>query len=269
MNVLEAVVLGFVQGFTEFLPVSSSGHLVLAQHLFHIQRPEIFSFDVYVHVGTLISIIVVLWEEIRAITKGVLGSLAKMDLARSYQEDDWFRLGIVLLVGTIPAGIIGVLFRYQVRDAFTDPKLVSMNLVISGFILFLTRFSRPLQEKKLGLVGAFVVGLGQALAVLPGISRTGSTISTAMYLRMTPLRAARLSFLLSLPVIVGAAVIETGYFLREGSSVGFLPVFAGTITSAVTGYIAIRLLLRITEKGQFSVFSFYCLAIGTIGILFI
>ncbi len=269
MSILEAVVLGFVQGFTEFLPVSSSGHLVLAQHLMQIQKPEVFTFDIFVHFGTLLSIVLVFWKDIREILKSLWASLSRFEVRKPYRDDEPFRLGIILLVGTIPAALVGLLFRYQIREAFTDPKLVSMNLVITGLILFLTRLSRPVEGKKLGMFGAAVVGLGQALAILPGISRTGTTMSTAMYLGITPMKAARLSFLLAVPVIGGAAIVETKFFLQEGMTVGVFPIVAGTIVSAITGYIAIKMLLRITEKGEFSLFSFYCLAVGLIGIIFI
>jgi undecaprenyl-diphosphatase len=156
-----------------------------------------------------------------------------------------------------------------VKEAFMDPKLVAMNLIITGLFLFLTRLAKPVEQKKVGGLFALTVGIAQALAILPGISRSGTTMSTAMYLRMPAVRAARFSFLLSIPVIAGASLLETGRFMQQAAEVGFAPIAAGTLVSAITGYLAIKILLRIMEKGKFSFFSIYCFALGIFGLLFI
>jgi undecaprenyl-diphosphatase len=266
---LEALVLGLVQGLTEFLPVSSSGHLVLAQHLLHVRDPEILSFDIFVHLGTIISLAVVLWKDFRDILAAVWEALSQFQFARSFRENLPFRTGVILAVGSIPAGVVGILFHQQIRNAFTDPKLVSMNFAVTGLMLFLTRLARPANEKKMGILGALAVGFGQAFAILPGISRTGVTMSIAMYLRMAPVKAARLSFLLAVPAIAGGAIVESRFYTAGGMTTGVLPILAGTAVAAVTGYLVIKMMLKITEKGKFSLFSFYCLAVGLFGIIFI
>jgi undecaprenyl-diphosphatase len=176
---------------------------------------------------------------------------------------------VAIIVGTIPAGVIGLLFRDQVKDAFSDPKLVAMNLVVTGLILFLTRLVKPNAHKKINTVSAFLIGIAQAFAILPGISRSGSTMSVAIYLRITAVQAARFSFLLAIPTIGGAALLETRHLLKQGVGIGIGPLIAGTLVAAVAGYLAIKILMRIMERGKFSLFAFYCLAVGILGIIFI
>jgi len=269
VTILQAVLLGIVQGFTEFLPVSSSGHLVLTQHLLNVNNPEIFSFDVYVHFGTLMSIFVVFWKDAYGILVALWQSLKTMQFKKAFEQDEQFRLGVAIIVGTIPAAIIGLLFRDQVKDAFSDPKLVSMNLVVTGLLLFLTRLAKPKAHKKINIASAALVGIAQAFAILPGISRSGTTMSTAIYLRITAVQAARFSFLLAIPTIGGAAFLETRHLLKEGVGIGIGPLIAGTLMAALSGYFAIRILMRIMERGKFSLFAFYCLAVGVLGIIFI
>ena len=266
---LNAILLAILQGFTEFMPVSSSGHLVLAQELFNLHSPQMIVFDVFVHFGTLISVVVVFWKDILEILRSFFKAFATMKLKEEYKNKEHFRLGVAIIIGSIPAGIIGVLYRHQIEAAFTDPKLVAMNLVITGLILFLTRLSKPKRGKKVGLISAAIIGLAQTVAVLPGISRSGSTISAALFLKTSPIQAARFSFLLSVPVIAGASLLEGYKIFRQGNTLGAMPLLVGTVVSAITGYFAIKVLLKIMEKGKFSWFSFYCLAIGIIGILFI
>ncbi len=269
MSALQAIFLGLIQGLTEFLPVSSSGHLVLGQHLLKVQDPEVLSFDVYVHFGTLISVCVIFWKDILEIVRATWKALISLNFKESYNTVEHFRLGIAILVGSIPAAFVGLQFREQIEAAFSDPKLVAVNLVITGLILFLTRLPRPTEGKKVGIVSGFVVGIAQAVAILPGISRSGLTMSTALYLKLSPLLAARFSFLLSIPVIAGAALLETKNVFRHGMETGFAPLALGIVSAAITGYIAIKILLSVMERGKFSWFAFYCLAIGVAGIVFI
>jgi len=261
--------MGFIQGLTEFLPVSSSGHLVLVQHLLHVQDPEILSFDIFVHLGTLISLVAVLWKDIRDILLGIWQSVPGFRFAEAYRADGPLRTGFIVCVGSIPAGIVGVLFRRQIMGAFTDPKLVAMNFAITGLLLWLTRFSRPKPDRAMGIPGALLVGLGEACSIFPGISRTGITTSIALYLRTTPDRAARLSFLMAIPAIAGGAILELQYTLLERLRTEFIPIAAGTFVAALTGYLVITWMFKIMKKGKFSLFSFYCLAVSLFGILFI
>jgi len=269
VTIFDALLLAVVQGLTEFLPVSSSGHLVLAQHFLHITNPGILTFDVYVHLGTLISLLLIFWSDVVQMTKGVWQALAHGRIGEAYRSDDSVRMAIGVLVASVPAGVIGVAFHKQVEEAFTDPKMVAVNLVITGLILFLTRLARPLEGRKIGFWSALAVGLAQAVAILPGISRSGSTISTGMYIRLSPVQATRFSFLMAIPVIAGAVLLETRNLFKAGGQIPLLPTIVGTAAAALVGYIAIKLLLGIVRRGKFSWFAFYCLAVGIFGIVFV
>jgi undecaprenyl-diphosphatase len=269
LNVFDAILLAVLQGLTEFLPVSSSGHLVLAQQLLNIHNPQIVSFDVFVHFGTLISVVIVFRKDILEMLYSIFKAVSTLQLKNEYDSKEYFRLSIAVILGSIPAGVIGVLFRRQIQETFSDPKFAAMNIVITGLILFLTRLAKPEKRKKVGILSSLVIGIAQAIAILPGISRSGSTMSVALYLKITPVQAARFSFLLSVPVIAGAALLEICQFAQHGTTLGFLPILLGVVISACAGYVAIKLLLKIMEKGKFSLFSFYCLAIGIVGIFII
>ncbi len=269
MSILDALILGLVQGLTEFLPVSSSGHLVLGQYLLNLQDTGMLSFDVYVHFGTLISVCIIFRKDIVEIVLAMWKALHTGTLRSAYETNEYFRLGLAIIVGSIPAAIIGLMYHDQIEEAFRDPKLVAVNLVITGLILFLTRSTKALEGKRLGLLSGFIIGIAQSVAILPGISRSGSTISAALFLRLSPGTAARFSFLLSIPVIAGAALLEMRSVIRQGLESGFGPFVVGMIAAAVAGYFSIKILLRLIERGKFSWFAFYCLALGITGIVFI
>lgn len=271
MTILQAIVLGAVQGLTEFLPVSSSGHLVLVQHLLKVPITEDITFEVFVHFGTLLSVLVALWPEVRQIVLSVATVFTKIHLThRHYRENEYFRLGLLIILGSVPAAVVGIRYEDAISGTFTDPKLVAVMLVLTGLILFLTRLAEPSPDKKVGLLSAVLVGIAQAIAIIPGISRSGSTISTAMYLRISPLQAARFSFLLSVPVIGGATLMKIKEIVEQGITIEYLvPIVIGTAVAFSSGYLAIRFLLRIIEQGRFSIFSYYCLGVGTLGIIFI
>ena len=269
MRILDAVLLGILQGFTEFLPVSSSGHLVLGEQLLNLHGPQLIAFDVFAHFGTLISVVVVFWSDIVAVANSFFRAFTTFHVIEEYEQSAPFRLGVSLAVATIPAAVIGVMYRRQIEAAFSDPKMVSMNLVITGLILFLTRLARPKQGKQIGIASAVWIGIAQAFAILPGISRSGSTMSTAQYLKHAPVLGARFSFLLSIPAIAGATLLEGVSYFQSGAELGVAPMIVGAAVSAAAGYVAIKLLLRIVERGKFSWFSFYCLAAGLVGIIFI
>jgi len=267
MTILQALVLGLLQGLTEFLPVSSSGHLVLGQYLLEVKNPEMLSFDVFVHFGTLISVCIIFRKDIGQIILSLWNAVRTNSLRTAYDTNEYVRLGLAIVVASIPAAVIGLMYRDQIAEAFRDPKLVSVNLVVTGLLLFLTRFPKAVEGKRIGLVTGFIIGIAQSVAILPGISRSGSTISTALYLRLSPRLAARFSFLLSIPVIAGAALLESKTVIRQGMEMGFGPFIVGMLAAALMGYVAIKILLRIIESGRFSWFAFYCFAIGIAGLL--
>lgn len=269
MSVIQAVFLAILQGFTEFLPISSSGHLVLAQQLFNLHSPQLIAFDVFVHFGTLLSVVVAFRHDVMQMLISFIRGVSTFHIKKEYTHNEYFRLAIAVLIGSIPAGVLGLLFRHQVEEAFTDPKLAAMNIVITGLILFLTRLAKPVEGKKVGFVSSIIIGMAQAVAILPGISRSGSTMSVALFLKTAPVQAARFSFLLSIPVIAGASLVETYKLLVEGTTLPIASICVGIVISAIAGYVAIKLLLRIMEKGKFSVFSVYCLFVGILGLFFI
>jgi undecaprenyl-diphosphatase len=269
VSVLDAVILAIVQGLTEFLPVSSSGHLVLGQHFLGITDPQVLSFDIFVHFGTLLSVIVYYRSDLSGMATAGWRAIRTMRIKEVYDSSELFRTAIAIVIASIPAGVIGLLFRKQIEDAFADPKLVAVNLVITGLILFLTRLAKPKEGKPIGPVVAFIIGIAQSVAILPGISRSGSTISTGMYLRIPAASAARFSFLMSLPVVAGATLLESRHYISGELTIPFLPTVVGTIVAAFVGYAAITLLVKIVQRGSFSLFAFYCLLLGIFGIMFI
>lgn len=269
MSILQAAFLGLVQGLTEFLPVSSSGHLVLARQLLNVSNPEMLSFDVYVHFGTLISVCIIFRNDIGHIVMSFWDAARTQAWKAAYDTNEYVRLGAAIIVASVPAAIIGLKYHDQIAEAFRDPKLVSVNLVITGLFLFLTRFPKAVEGKRIGIISGFIIGIAQSVAILPGISRSGSTIGTALFLRLSPSLAARFSFLLSVPVIAGAALLESRTVVRQGMEMGFVPFIVGLLAAALMGYFSIKLLLRIIERGRFSWFAFYCFVIGIAGIVFV
>lgn len=271
MSIIEAILLGIVQGLTEFLPISSSGHLVLGQELLGIVHQKDIAFEVFVHFGTLISVVGMFWKDIHLIILSIVRVISHPSKIKSiYKENYHFRIAVYIIIGSLPAGIIGFMFKNEVEFLFNDPKFVAVMLLITGLILFLTKFSNPREDSKVGLASAIIIGFAQAVAIIPGISRSGITISSGLFLRVSPAHAARFSFLLSLPVIFGATVLEAKELLAVPlPAERFLILFVGTIVAAISGYIAIKLVLGILQKKKFSWFAYYCFLVGILGIFFI
>jgi undecaprenyl-diphosphatase len=271
LTILQSILLGLVQGLTEFLPVSSSGHLVLAGALFNLEPSNDVTFEVFVHFGTFLSVLVVFRDEIQRIIVAVAVGLSPFNIGKAYyRENEYFRLGIAILVGSLPAAIIGILYEDEITQAFADPKLVAVMLIITGLILFLTKLPRPRVGKRIGTRSALLIGFAQAFAIIPGISRSGSTISMALFLKHPPAIAARFSFLLSLPVIAGATLLKVSDLFRNGGAAeGWVQLVLGTLTAFASGYFAIRILLKIIQRGKLSSFSFYCLTVGALAIVYL
>ena len=271
MTFLEAILLGILQGLTEFLPVSSSGHLVLAQQFLGLKEPLVF-FDVMLHVGTLAAVLVAYRDAIKGLVVGGLSTLGDRQFWRQPKETlnssaELKFIGLILL-GSIPTGIIAVLFKTELESFFDEVRLVSMMLILTGVILQLPRLRR---EKADNLVGqlktwhAPLIGIAQGCAITPGISRSGTTISLALFLGIPAKIAAEYSFLLSIPAILGAVALK----IRDvgDTTVPFHIVGTGMLASFIVGYIALRFLLVMLNRGKFSVFSYYCIALGLISLL--
>lgn len=271
MSIFDAILLGILQGLTEFLPVSSSGHLILVEELLHVSHDYDIAFEVFVHFGTLLSVVLMFWKEIKSIVFSFVGGILKpSSIKHLFKNDDYFRLAVFIIIGCIPAGLVGVLFEHQIEFLFTDPKFVSVMLLITGLILFLTKFAKPKDDSKVGLLSTIIIGIAQAVAIIPGISRSGITISSALFSGVSRQNSAKFSFLLALPVIFGATILKTKeLFGSPMNSTRLIPLVVGTIVAAVFGYIAIRLVLSILQKRRFSWFAYYCFIVGILGILFI
>jgi undecaprenyl-diphosphatase len=261
LSLFHAIVLGIVQGVTEFLPVSSSGHLVLVQRLLQIENASL-SFDVAVHVGTLVAVFVALWDDIVVLFDGLRPGRTQKTLAGR-------RLIGLLIVGSIPAALVGLLFQDFISGLFSSIYVTGVMLLVTGLLLYLAERMRKggITLRGMGYSDAFVVGLGQALAIVPGLSRSGTTISTGFMRGLTRDDAARFSFLLSIPVILGAAILELPDLFSGNAGLDLLPVIVGMTTAAITGYFSIILLVRLVRQGSLRVFSYYTWVVGALTLL--
>ncbi len=263
----EAALLGLVQGLTEFLPVSSSGHLVLGQHLLGLPADDV-SFEVFVHFGTVLSILAVYREHVISILKHVFLALKEPSrMGLHYRDNEDFRLAVFILITMIPTGLIYVLFKEFLEGSFGNPRLAAGMLLVTGTLLILTKV-RKNPEGPLTPFKSVLIGTAQAAAMIPGISRSGSTICTALYLNVTPEKAANFSFLMSLPVIVGATAIKALELFETGLT-AVIPTLIGMAVAFAFGIVAIKIVLDFVRRGNLQFFAYYCFAIGTIGLLFI
>ena len=274
MTFLEAILLGILQGLTEFLPVSSSGHLVLAQQFLGLKEPLVF-FDVMLHVGTLAAVLVAYRD---AIGRFVTGGLSTVGSSRFWRKPKStlntsaeLKFIWLILIGSIPTGIIAVVFKTQLESFFDEIRLVSVMLILTGIILQLPRLRREQTDTPENRAGelktwhAPLIGIAQGCAITPGISRSGTTISVALFLGIPAKTAAEYSFLLSIPAILGAVALK----IRDigDTTIPFHIVGTGMLASFIVGYIALRFLLVMLNRGKFSLFSYYCVALGLTSLL--
>jgi undecaprenyl-diphosphatase len=243
---IETIILGIVQGLTEFLPISSSGHLAILERLFGISEPV--SLAVFLHFGTLIAVVVFFFRPIAGLAKGVL---------QGNRESIMYCINIAL--ATIPIIIAGLLFESWVGRAFTNMMIVSILLGITGTVVLMTGIVQR-KQKKINLLTAFLIGIGQMFAILPGISRSGMTISVGLFSGIEPKRAFEFSFLLSIPAVLGANVYE----LTKVSGIGNVTeLVVGLIASFLTGLLALKILRSMVYR-HFFLFGPYCLIISII-----
>ena len=265
----DAVLLGVVQGLTEFLPISSSGHLVAFQHFLGLEEPELL-FDVILHAGTLLAVLCVyardLWAILREVLETPRALMAGTRLGTLWKERPYLRLAVFLVLGTLPAGLAGVLFDDAVEAAFGSITSVACMLIVTGGILFTTRWSRgPGRDLDgLSLKDCLLVGIAQSFALMPGISRSGTTIAAGMLCGLNRDLAARFSFLLSVPAILGATVLQLMKAGGDLASTNVLPFLVGGGTAFAAGYLALRVLLRLVHGGRLHWFAFYCWAAGAV-----
>ncbi len=263
----EATFLGVVQGLTEFLPVSSSGHLVAFQHVLGLQSPE-FLFDVVVHGGTLLAVLLVYGRDLLEIIRQTL--LAAADTVRQgnaravWRNRPYFRLAVYLLIGSVPAASAGLLFQDALEAAFGSLVSVGSMLLLTGAFLYGTRFRTAAVRDlaALRLRDSLAIGVAQSLALLPGVSRSGITISAGLFCGLNRDLSARFSFLLSVPAILGANLLQAYKAWESAQAINGWPLLVGGSTALITGYFALRVLLRFVHRGQLHHFSYYCWAVG-------
>ena len=259
MTWLEALILGLVQGLTEFLPISSSGHLEIGKVLLGTDVEQSLLFTVVVHGATVLSIIIVFWK----------------DIAKLVTDTFRFRLNestqyvLKILFSMIPVLIVGLFFKEQVEGFFTgNLKFVGSMLLITAAMLTFSYFYNP-SSKKITFLSAFVIGISQALAVLPGISRSGATISTGLMLGARREEITRFSFLMVLIPIIGANIIDLkDYSFNAPGQIKMLPLFVGFLAAFLSGLFACKWMIRIINQGKWIYFAYYCVAIGLIAIIF-
>ena len=255
MDIIKVIILGIVQGLTEFLPVSSSGHLVLAAEILNFHEEGV-AFEVFVHLGTLLSVLIVFRKDV---SKMIMAPFQYITSRFSHEDTKPYLLwDLYIIIGTIPAAVIGLAFKSKIEAAFSNIYLVIVMLGITGTILLLSRFMTK-KDQKMTVLKSFIIGISQAFAILPGISRSGSTIVTGIFLGINKEQAARFSFLLAIPAILGASVIKIKDLLEMDSySTPITYLVLGAIVSFISGYFAILWLLDIVKKGKLEWFAIYC-----------
>ncbi len=267
MNWWEAVLLGLLQGLTEFIPVSSSGHLVIAQHLLGLSEHAFqhVTFDVFVHFGTVLSIITVYRSMLGKLVRETWQDLQHPRLwPQAWRENASFRTVGLLIVASIPAALAYATLKHQLEATFNAPRLAASMLLVTGLLLLLTRL-RPHPTGDWSLRKAFVVGIAQAFAMIPGISRSGATICTAIYQNVEREKATHFSFLMLLPVVLGGTLLKVTELLQTPQSIPFMNLFLGTFVAYISGIWAIRFVLQVVRKGKLEYFAYYCFLIGILG----
>jgi undecaprenyl-diphosphatase len=258
MSVLEAILLGLVQGLTEFFPVSSSGHLVMGQVLLGVNVPGV-AFEIGVHVATLVSVLVVYRDRIL----GLAGGAVRLE------AEAWSYLGLLVLA-TIPAALLGVLGRGFVERLFEAPEAVGVALLVTGTFLWTSRGALAKgPEGKPGVKTALVMGVAQAFALIPGISRSGATVVAGIWLGLNVREAAAFSFLMAVPAILGAAVLDLPALAEGGAGVGWGALLAGSVVAGASGVLAIRTFVRLLEAKAFHRFGPYCWSVGALFLVYL
>ena len=261
MDWIEALILGLVQGLTEYLPVSSSGHLAIGSYLFGIEGEDNLAFTVAVHVATVLSTLVILWKEIDWIFRGLFK--CEMNAETKYVLN--------IVVSMIPVGIVGVFFKDYVEEVFgSGLVIVGCMLLLTAALLTFSYIAKPRKKEKISLRDAFIIGLAQACAVMPGLSRSGSTIATGLLLGNKKESLAQFSFLMVIPPILGEALLDVVKGLKGEEAFGgidMMPLAIGFIAAFVSGCIACKWMINIVKKGKLIYFGIYCAIAGVLTLM--
>lgn len=271
MNTIQALLMGLLQGLTEYLPVSSSGHLTIASTLFGIDGEENMLFTIMVHVATVLSTIVILGGEIWNIIKGMFGPLNNGAQGLNRLNPDQ-RYVLNILVSMIPIGIVGVFFKEQIEAIFgSGMTIVGICLLVTALLLTFSYYARPRERENISLGHAFIIGLAQAIAVLPGLSRSGSTIATGLMLGEKKSNMAQFSFLMVIPPILGEALLDVLKMVKGeslGAEIGWLPLTVGFLAAFISGCVACKWMIGIVKKGKLIYFAYYCAIAGVISLIY-
>jgi undecaprenyl-diphosphatase len=254
MDLIIAILLGILQGVTEWLPISSSGHLALAQNTLGLDVPVVF--DIFIHIGTLAAVCIFYRKDIVSI----LRSLTKFNL-----KSKEIRLALLIIAAMIPTAIIGFTFKPFFESMFSSNVMIGMALIITGTILYAASRAKP-SNKPVSFIPALIIGIFQGIAVAPGISRSGATISAGLLQGINAREAARFSFLLSIPAVIGATIFEVKDTALAIDPSAFLPYVIGAVVAAAVGYFSIKFLLKLLEERKFQWFAYYCWLVGIFAI---
>ena len=265
INWLQALILGILQGLTEYLPVSSSGHLAIGQALFGLQDGESnLAFTVLLHVATVLSTVVILWSEIVWLFKDLF----------KFKWNEGTKYIVNILISMIPVAIVGFFFKDKIEEVFGSGLfIVGIMLLVTAALLTFSYFAKPRQKEQISPVHAFIIGIAQACAVMPGLSRSGSTIATGLLLGNKKEKLAQFSFLMVIPPILGEALLDTKDILEVGFSeamAGLSPVAAmvGFLAAFISGCFACKWMINLVKKGKLVWFAVYCAIVGIIAIIF-
>ena len=272
MDIIQALILGIVQGLTEFLPVSSSAHLVFVPYI--IGTTSSLAYDTLLHIGTLIAVVAYFWNDIINMIKSFFSSLLDIprgQFRKGLQEDQFKKLAWFVIIGSIPAGLAGILFKDSFEGLFSNIIAVGFFLIITGFLLWGSEMmSRKISDKtslkEMSLKNSILVGIAQAFAIAPGISRSGATISAGLFLGIERELAARYSFLLSIPAILGAALVQAKD-ITSIMDISSTAAIAGFIAAIISGYLAVRFMLKLIKEKNLLPFAYYCWIIGPLAII--
>lgn len=260
MSIIEAIILGLVQGLTEFIPVSSSGHLVFLHEVFGVTENGL-TFDVALHIGTLVALLLYFHKDILLLIKGILG------------KNEYTKVAWLIVLATIPAVISGILLQERAESVFRSVQFVAINLIVVAFLMlgaewFARRYERKVELEKVSPLQALAVGTAQAIAVIPGVSRSGSTITTGLFMGLDRVAATRFSFLLGIPITFGAIVkvmMDDGALTMLSNDSSLFAV--GIVTACLSGLFAIRFLLKFLSKHTLAVFAYYRIVLGVLVLL--
>lgn len=271
MNWIQSLFLGILQGLTEFLPVSSSGHLTILSHIFGLSGEENLTMTVVLHIATVLSTLLILWKEVVWIFKDIFSKQSW----RSYNGlNDGTRYAINILISMIPVAIVGFCFKDKVEAIFGSGLLiVGIMLLITAALLTFSYFARPRQKEQISGWHAFIIGVGQAIAVLPGLSRSGTTIATGMLLGDKKEKLAQFSFLMVIPPVLGEALLDVKDIAEVGlstamSGISITALLVGFIAAFITGCLACKWMIHIVKKGKLIWFAIYCAIVGILAICF-